>query len=231
MWRWRAPVVSDVTARLLSDGFAALEGIIDREALRELQRATATLDVGTGLRAATSMVPLGHELAHGSMLDLARSVLGDAARPVRSILFDKTAASNWLVPWHQDLTVAVRERHEVPGWGPWSAKAGMPHVQPPAAVLEAMVTLRLHLDDTPGENGALRVVPGSHAHGVLTAEAARELREARGEVICAAAAGELLVMRPLLLHASSKATRPGRRRVLHVEYAAGDLPAPLAWAE
>ena len=153
------------------------------------------------------------------------------ARPVRSILFDKTADSNWLVPWHQDLTIALAQAHERPGWGPWSVKRGVPHARPPAGVLESMITLRLHLDDCPMANGALRIVPGSHRLGVIAAADIAGLREARGEVVCEAAAGTVLFMRPLLLHASSKSTAPARRRVLHVEYAAMDLPAPLRWAE
>jgi ectoine hydroxylase-related dioxygenase (phytanoyl-CoA dioxygenase family) len=159
------------------------------------------------------------------------SVLGPDAFVVRGIFFDKTPEANWPVPWHQDLSVAVRERREAPGWGPWSEKAGVIHVQPPPEVLERMLTVRLHLDDCPAENGALRVLPGTHRLGRLgTAETAR-LRETVPEVVCAVRRGDALLMRPLLLHASSPSQQPGHRRVLHLEFAADDLPYGLEWAE
>lgn len=167
------------------------------------------------------------ELASGATF---RGIAGPGLRPVRSILFDKTAAENWAVPWHQDLTIAVAKRVEVPGFGPWSIKDGLPHVQPPVDLLERMVTLRLHLDDTPAENGALRIIPGSHRHGRLGAEA---IQSARGrEVVCACGAGDILLMRPLVLHASSRSAAPMRRRVIHVEFAPREaLDARLEWAE
>jgi ectoine hydroxylase-related dioxygenase (phytanoyl-CoA dioxygenase family) len=82
--------------------------------------------------------------------------------PVRAIFFDKSSGSNWLVPWHQDLTIAVASKCEAPGFGPWSVKDGIPHVQPPDELLKQMIALRLHLDDCDASNGALRVIPGSH---------------------------------------------------------------------
>ncbi len=147
------------------------------------------------------------------------------------MLFDKTQDTNWLVPWHQDLTIAVQERHDVAGFDPWSVKDGIPHVQPPVRVLERMLTLRLHLDDCDETNGALKVIPGSHAGGRLDSVAIREWRARGTESVCCAAAGDALIMRPLLLHASSRSESVRRRRVLHVDYASCDLPPPLQWAE
>jgi ectoine hydroxylase-related dioxygenase (phytanoyl-CoA dioxygenase family) len=159
------------------------------------------------------------------------SLLAHGVQPVRSILFDKNPAENWPVAWHQDTTIAVAERIEVPGYGPWSIKDGVVHVQPPASLLARMITLRVHLDDTPVENGALRVIAGSHCHGRLTPDAIQQLRQQQ-EVACACAAGDVVVMRPLILHASSRAVEPARRRVLHFEYAPGDaLDHRLRWAE
>jgi hypothetical protein len=150
-------------------------------------------------------------------------------RPVRAIYFDKSPVANWLVAWHQDLTIAVAERRETPGFGPWSMKDGVPHVQPPIELLEHMLAVRLHLDDADESNGALRVIPGTHRHGRLNAEQIEALRAATPEDLCRAAAGDALLMRPLLLHASSRATAPARRRVVHIEYAACELPGNLAW--
>ena len=169
--------------------------------------------------------------ASARLLALVRPHLNDEPRAVRAIFFDKTPDANWLVPWHQDLTLAVRERADVPGFGPWSVKDGVPHVQPPAEWLARMVTLRLHLDDAGASNGALRVIPGSHRHGRLAPGEVSALRQAGSEVTCEARAGDGLLMRPLLLHASARSASPAHRRVLHIEYAGFSLPPPLAWHE
>ena len=105
---------------------------------------------------------------------------------VRAIYFDKSPEANWLVPWHQDLTVALRSRREVPGFGPWSVKDGVPHVQPPVERLEQMLTVRLHLDDADEGNGALRVLPGSHRSGRLSSTQIQALRAGQADVLCAA---------------------------------------------
>jgi hypothetical protein len=155
--------------------------------------------------------------------------LGPGAFPVRGILFDKLPDANWKVPWHQDLSIAVKERHDVAGFGPWSVKEGVPHVQPPAQILESMLTMRLHLDDCPDTNGAVRVLPASHGRGILSAAAISQLRQRLPEASTALPAGGVLLMRPLLLHASSPSTLPSHRRVVHIEYAAAPLPPPLQW--
>jgi hypothetical protein len=172
--------------------------------------------------------PLFREIADGERL---AALIGAGLRLVRGILFDKTAAENWSVSWHQDLTIAVERRVEVSGYGPWSVKDGVVHTLAPATLLERMVTIRIHLDDTPAENGALRVIPGSHRHGRL-GEAALEELTRRPEVTCAAHAGDVLLMSPIILHASRRATQPARRRVVHFEYAPLDALDPrLTWAE
>jgi len=160
---------------------------------------------------------------------LVEAVLGPDAFAVRGILFDKTPDANWKVAWHQDLTIAVHERHEVEGFGPWSEKAGIVHVQPPAAVLERMVTVRLHLDPCGPENGPVQVIPGSHRAGRLSADEVQRSRAERDAVPTCVGAGGVLLMRPLLLHASSPSTAPAHRRVIHLEFAADALPGGLEW--
>lgn len=165
------------------------------------------------------------------VLRIVRPCLPAEPRPVRLIYFDKSPGENWLVTWHQDLTIAVHERVEAEGFGPWSWKDGVPHVQPPVELLEKMVTLRLHLDDADASNGVLRVLSGSHRHGRLVAGLIQNLREAGGEVLCEARAGDALLMRPLILHASGKSTSERHRRILHIEYAGFELPNGMQWAE
>jgi hypothetical protein len=151
--------------------------------------------------------------------------------PVRAILFDKTGAANWSIPWHQDLAIAVASRVETPGFGPWSLKEGVFQVKPPTGILAQLVTVRIHLDDCPADNGALQVIPGSHTAGELAADKIEQLVATHSPVICPVPRGGALVMRPLLLHASAPARQPTHRRVLHIEYAGADLPNGLEWAE
>lgn len=158
-------------------------------------------------------------------------LIPESLAPVRSILFDKTPDENWPVPWHQDLTIAVAEEKNIPGYGPWSRKDGAVHVQPPATLLQRMATVRIHLDDTSSENGALRVVPGSHLFGKIPSEAAAA-RVGDLTVTCECLPGDILVMSPLILHSSRKSLRPHRRRILHFEYARlEDLDSLLNWHE
>ena len=163
------------------------------------------------------------------LLDLARLLAGHSARPTKATYFDKRPEANWSLPLHQDLTITVQGRTDLPGYTHWSNKAGVPHVQPPVRVLEGIVALRIHLDDCPAENGALEVVPGSHIQGRISAADLRAMHLEGRAVICPAQAGGVLAMRPLLVHGSSKSRVPARRRVLHVEYATTELDAPLRW--
>lgn len=205
------------------------------EAERVFSAHDASARRPAGIRALSAKSVVFRELIEShEFRAIAAGVLGPACFPVRTILFDKTPDANWDVPWHQDATIAVASRPDnladAPGFGPWSIKEGVHHVQPPAGVLERMLTLRLHLDDCPEDNGALRVVPGSHAHGFIDEGAIkREECEARSRTL-AVPAGGLVVMRPLTLHASRKATRPAHRRVVHVEFAVDALPYGLEWA-
>ena len=163
---------------------------------------------------------------------VAEAALGSGAFAVRGILFDKTPGANWKVVWHQDLTIAVRERREVPGFGPWTEKGGVPHVQPPAELLAKMVAVRVHLDDCNETNGPVRVLPGSHREGRLTAAEIDRWRAVVPEVVCTVPRGGILAFHSLLLHASSPAREPAHRRVVHLEYAApewSDLPGGLSW--
>lgn len=147
----------------------------------------------------------------------------------KAIYFDKPAGSNRLVAWHQDLMINVAQRADQPGFGPWTAKAGWVAVQPPVTILENTVTLRLHLDDCDATNGALKVVPGSHRQGVVPPEAIAS--QAATPCVCAVPAGEAMLMKPLLLHASSRSTSDRPRRVIHLEFSSEELPAGLAWRE
>jgi hypothetical protein len=153
------------------------------------------------------------------LVAIACRFLGPSAIPFRATLFGKSPDSNWLVGWHQDTALPLRERRDVSGWGPWSVKAGITYAHAPAAALSRVVALRLHVDDSGPDNGPLRVLPGTHTRGVMSdAEVAQLARDVHA-VDCVSPAGGVVAMRPLLVHASSKAESDQRRRVLHIEYA------------
>jgi ectoine hydroxylase-related dioxygenase (phytanoyl-CoA dioxygenase family) len=217
-------------------GFALVASAIPADERRRLLRGVATRilpdSARGGVRLRSAAVPAVRAVATGSTMQaIAASVLGGAAFPVRAIYFDKTPRANWKVAWHQDLTIAVRARIDRDGFGPWSSKDGVTHVQPPVGVLERMVAIRLHLDDCTDSNGPLRVIPGSHTSGRLSASGIAAIRAREAEHVCTARAGDLLVFKPLLRHASSVATEPGHRRVMQIEYAYEPLPGGLEWFE
>jgi ectoine hydroxylase-related dioxygenase (phytanoyl-CoA dioxygenase family) len=158
------------------------------------------------------------------------SVLGDECFAVRGIFFNKNPRSNWKVTWHQDCVIAVREELDIEGWAPWSSKAGVIHVRPAPEVLRRMLAIRIHLDDCREDNGPLRVIPGSHRDGILS-DAEIQNRSKDGAIACAAVRGDAIVMRPLILHSSPPASRPSNRRVVHLEFAAVELPHGATWQD
>ena len=217
------------------DGYELITSFLDPEQLVKLSSEIRSVELsrGTaGVRNAQVKYPCVGELCSSSqVLDIAASFLHSTPTLVRAILFNKTKSSNWLVPWHQDRTVAVSIKFKAKGWGPWSEKDGMLHVQPPIEVLNSMVTFRIHLDATSAKNGCLSVAPGSHMYGLLTQREVIEKSDSLVPVLCKAPAGSALAMRPHLLHASSKGTAPTQRRVLHLEYSDYKLPSGVSWTE
>ena len=164
-----------------------------------------------------------------SIRDIPTHILGDGCFAVRALLFDKTPGANWKVVWHQDLTIATQARAEAAGYGPWTVKGGVSHVQPPTSVLESMLAVRIHLDPCGEDNGPVRVIDGSHRFGRLSADSIDALRASEPAIDCIVEQGGILAFRPLILHASAPARTPNHRRVVHLEYASCELAAPLQW--
>lgn len=219
---------------LAEHGYAVVEPVLTAEEVEALRAALGELprdERRGGLRDALRVPAVRRCACDPRILGLAEGVLGPGTRPVKGIVFDKTPAANWKVPWHQDLTICAQRHIDVEGFGPWSVKEGILHVQPPVEVLERIVALRIHLDDAGPDNGALRVLPGTHRSGRLADAEIERLRSEVPEVVCSVRAGGVMLMRPLLLHASSPCHRPAHRRVLHIEYSASPLPGGLAWRE
>jgi ectoine hydroxylase-related dioxygenase (phytanoyl-CoA dioxygenase family) len=220
------------------NGFLVLDEFLDVQYVRAIIRQIKSLETDS----VSSRIRCGAAFARRNMLELefvhalashvrVRELI-DAITPgligVRAILFDKNESANWTVPWHQDRSIAVRERIDLSGFGPWSTKAGVIHVQPPREILKQMLTLRIHLDPCGPDNGPLRVIPGTQNRILDQMEVERCISEIE-QTACVTGAGGLLLMRPLLLHASSSATKPSHRRVIHIEFGPSKLPGGLRW--
>jgi hypothetical protein len=230
--------VPDHAAQLELEGVLVIDRLIPAERAAELAEIADFLLQSSdrrrpGVRRVFEREPrLAAAAQDPAVAHLMHTLAGPGARVVRSILFDKTPETNWLVPWHQDPTIAVAQRIDAPGFGPWNTKDGEHHCQPPLDVLQSIITIRIHLDPCPADAGPLRVINGSHRNGLLT-DGQIDALTATGTVTEAVTpAGGAAVMTPLSVHSSPKATMTsGRRRVLHLECSALDLPHGLRWAE
>ena len=210
------------------DGFAVLPALLTDAELAGIG-AAMTRHRGVGAR---------DLLEESWCVDLALRLLADTCLasaiphghvPVQCTSFEKSLERNWLVAMHQDVAIPVATRIDHPGLRGWSNKGGTWFVQPPVCVLEQLVAVRLHIDDCGIDDGPLTVVAGSHRAGRLDDAQAIALRDARGTIACPVPRGGAMLMRPLLLHASSKATGQSRRRVLHFLFGPPTLPCGLRW--
>ncbi|MBL8812088.1 MAG: phytanoyl-CoA dioxygenase family protein [Planctomycetaceae bacterium] len=224
------------------EGYALLEDVLTPEQVatwiertekaRTDSTSSAAVSNSSGvyaLRNLVDVIPEATELLQcPALAAIVNAVLGPSAFLIRSTLFDKTDGANWGVFWHQDLAIAVTERHDVPGFHAWTRKAGVVCVQPPTEVLSQILTVRLSLDPCHANNGALKVLPGSHKAKWNSGDI-DQMTNGGTEVLCETGAGGAVLMSPLTLHASSPMNVPGHRRVIHLEFAAQQLPHPLEW--
>ena len=222
------PVTSD---DFLQQGFLLIPGLLTSDLRQALIAELAALPPGVAGQRELLAQPWCRELAAWLLsLPALRPSLSADHVAVQCTLFEKSPDRNWLVAPHQDLAIPVAERVDHPALSGWSVKGGQTFVLAPAEVLTQMLAVRLHLDDATAADGGLRFVPGSHRDSVLDEDAARGWRERVGEIAVDALAGDALLMRPLVLHASSKASAPaGRRRVLHFLFGPKRLPLGLTW--
>jgi len=223
-----------------AEGFTIVDDIFDAAEVASILSMIGGSDkLGTksenadgmfGIRRFITKFPeLPTEIFNKTLKGLINDLFGDEYFVVKSIYFDKPPASNWFVAYHQDLSIAVREKVTVQGYGPWSSKPEGFAVQPPLEILENNFTIRIHLDDADENNGALKVVPSSHSRGIC--RTATIDWETERQVTCKVKKGGIMIMRPLLLHASGRTTNGQRRRVIHIEFSSHNLPSPLQWAE
>lgn len=205
------------------DGYALHDAVLPAD---EIQRLIAQIGASpiprsrAGARHVLGCPAILAMATDARLLAIASAWLGALAQPFKATLFDKNPDSNWLVAWHQDTALPMSAQAAAAGWGPWSVKDGIHYAHAPANVLERVIALRLHLDDSGPDNGPLRVLPGTHRLGVLTDAQVHEYSRRIESRACCVPAGGVVAMRPLIIHASSKSSSPQPRRVLHLEYAA-----------
>jgi len=225
---------------LLTNGFTVLTNIFSAEEIENIISTIETTDTSKptfrkssdlfAIRQFLKEVPETRPLIFTQKLNgVINQVFGSGYFVVKSIYFDKPETSNWFVSYHQDLTISVDKKSDVEGFGPWTVKQNQFAVQPPLSILENSLTIRIHLDDTDENNGALRVIPGSHLKGIYRAETIDWTKEK--EAICSVTKGSIMIMRPLLLHSSGRTTNSKKRRVIHIEFSNQQLPDTLEWSE
>jgi hypothetical protein len=203
-------------------GFRIAEGVLSAEECETIVSSLSNSKVSKGRAGARHLMRVPEVtriVSDTRLLDIARRELRTEPFPFRATLFEKSGKANWLVVWHQDTALPLRERFDAPGWGPWSVKAGVTYAHAPASALSRIVALRVHLDASTTDNGPLRAVPHSHVLGVLTGEEIGSVVREHGFVECLVPKGGILTMSPLIIHSSSKARIDAPRRVLHIEYA------------
>jgi hypothetical protein len=236
----------DFKLRFERDGFVLLPSVFSPEEVAQLRsRLEAVLfrdEEHSSLRnragtvyAARNVLELFPETEtvwrRPSLISFLNSVLGVRFGLVRVLYFDKPPGLTWGLPWHKDLTIAIESPGSFPeqipagNWRKLTRKAGVPHVEADCETLQKMVTLRIHLDPARAENGALRIVPGSHRAG-------KELDLSRPEQLAIAEAGDVFAMSPLLSHCSGRSTEGTElhRRILHLEFSGIEqLPFGFRW--
>ncbi len=226
--------------KILKDGFAVFENIFTNEEVDDILSAISEVNTSNptfrktadlfAIRQFLNEVPASARLIFNVKLNnLIADLFGDSYFVVKSIYFDKPENSNWFVSYHQDLTISVDKKLDIFGYGPWTKKVNQFSVQPPLDILEDNFAIRIHLDDTDEENGALKIIPKSHSRGICRPEMIDLTSES--ETICRVPKGGVMFMKPLLLHASSRSVSRKKRRVIHIEFSRSTLPKELHWAE
>jgi ectoine hydroxylase-related dioxygenase (phytanoyl-CoA dioxygenase family) len=229
---------SDHHKALLTQGFTVLNGIYTADELKQLVSVINAADSsGDTFRKTDDLFAIRQMLKeiptvlpvifNKKLMQLIAAFLGDDCFVSKSIYFDKPQKSNWFVAWHRDLTISVNKKMQLPGFTNWTVKQNQFAVQPPLDILRQNFTIRIHLDDADKNNGALKVIPGSH----LDEDLKTQNSDNKSEVFCDVKAGGVMLMRPLLMHASNRTVNNNRRRVIHIEFSNAALPKEIDWSE
>lgn len=227
-------------SELESSGFTTIAQVFSNDQMEGMVKLISQTDTSKGtFRKSADLFAIRQFLKEVPEIDglilndefrqLVHSLFGSDYFIVKSIYFDKPEQSNWFVSYHQDLTISVDKKVELDGYSKWTVKQDQFSVQPPLDILKQIYTVRIHLDDTDENNGALKVIPGSHLKDVYRAEDIDWSKET--EHICNVPNGGVMIMKPLLLHSSSRTTNNHKRRVIHIEFCNQELHEELKWVE
>lgn len=225
---------------ILENGFGIINTIFSNEEVNKIIHVLENMDTSKetfrksedlfAIRQFLKEIPEIRDLIfNDNIKKVVREVFGEKYVVVKSIYFDKPEKSNWYVAYHQDLTISVDKKVNLPDFGPWTTKQNQFAVQPPLDILENIYTIRIHLDDTDEHNGALKVIPKSHSKGIYRPETIDWTIET--EEICSVEKGGIMIMKPLTLHGSNRTTNGKKRRVIHIEFSDKELPDELQWSE
>jgi ectoine hydroxylase-related dioxygenase (phytanoyl-CoA dioxygenase family) len=229
-----------IREKVLSEGFAIVPSVYSTAEITQLLAVIDRFvdkkdDFNTSanlfaIRKFLKEIPAAHSIIFNEKLKaLMNDAFGNGYFVVKSIYFDKPKHSNWFVAYHQDLTISVDQKIAMEQFVQWTIKQDQFSVQPPIHYLENNFTIRIHLDDTDENNGALKVIPGAHLKGICNP--AHFDFDQMKEVTCAVPTGGVMLMKPLLWHRSNRSTSQHRRRVIHIEFSNQELPGQLNWAE
>ncbi|MDB5012454.1 MAG: phytanoyl-CoA dioxygenase [Daejeonella sp.] len=225
--------IKDLGFTVLADIYTAEEVILILNVINQADSSKSTFRKSTDLFAIRQFlkeIPEVKKLIFNSNLkSIIEHIFGNNYFLVKSIYFDKPAQSNWFVACHQDLTISVDKRVELENYGPWTVKQNQFAVQPPIEILQNIFTVRIHLDNTDKGNGALKIISSSHQKSIYRPETINW--DIETETICDVPKGGVMIMKPLLLHSSSRTTNNEKRRVIHLEFSNLELPKGLEWAE
>ena len=225
---------------LLDHGFNVINNIYSKEELNSIIDAVNKVDTSKdtfrktkdlfAIRQFLKEIPETISLIFtDNFRSLLQKMIGNNFFVVKSIYFDKPETSNWYVSYHQDLTISVDKKIEIENFGPWTTKHNQYAVQPTIDILENITAIRIHLDDTDENNGALKVIPKSHVKGIYRPETINW--DIETETTCSVKQGGVMLMKPLLLHSSKRTVNNKKRRVIHIEFSNVVLPMSLKWAE
>lgn len=221
-------------------GFTIINNIFSEEEINQIINIIDSIDTSKetfrksedlfAIRQFLKEVPESHQLIfNDNIKQIINEIFGNDYFVVKSIYFDKPEKSNWYVSYHQDLTISVDKKLDLNGFGPWTKKQNQFAVQPPIDYLKNIFTIRIHLDDTDENNGALKVVPNSHSKEIYRPETIDWTVET--EEICSVNKGGIMIMKPLILHGSNRTTNNQKRRVIHIEFSNMELPGEIDWSE
>jgi ectoine hydroxylase-related dioxygenase (phytanoyl-CoA dioxygenase family) len=216
---------------LQNKGFSITENFFSEKELNMLIECIAGNSSDFSIRQLVNKIPEVQKIIFNNTMfkEMFQSVCGENYFLSKGIYFNKQKGANWFVSYHQDLSISVKERIEIEGYTNWTRKKGQLGVIPPKNILDSMITFRIHLDEVNETNGALRVIKNSHKKGIIRIDENFNKSTYGNEVTCEVKKGGVMLMKPLLLHASQKSVSESDRRVIHLEFSNQEIP--MGWLE